>query len=239
MNVKDIIIKPITAKSANEFIKQNHYSGKIVNNSQLHLGAFFKNRLGGVLQFGPSMMKDLIKKLVKNTGWNEFIELNRMAFADWMPKNSESRSIAVCIKIIKKNYPHIKWIISFADGCQCGDGTIYRASGFALTGIKKNSQLAINPKTGEVQHKISAYHRGEEYQHAGWKKLSGFQLRYIYFIDRKARDRLTVPILPFSEIQRRGASMYKGKPRASSAEAARLAVQPGGGGSSPTDAHQV
>jgi hypothetical protein len=41
------------------------------------------------------------------------------------------------IKTIKKNAPHIKWIISFADGTMCGDGTIYRASGFQLVKVSK------------------------------------------------------------------------------------------------------
>jgi len=44
----------------------------------------------------------------------------------------------------------------------------------------------------------------------GGATVPGFQLRYIYFLDPTAKDRLTVPILPFSEIERRGAGMYKG-----------------------------
>jgi hypothetical protein len=39
--------------------------------------------------------------------------------------------------------------VSFADGTQCGDGTIYRASGFVLTGIKENDQIWQAP-SGEV-----------------------------------------------------------------------------------------
>ena len=46
---------------------------------------------------------------------------------------------------------------------------------------------------------------------AGGKILTGYQLRYIYFIDKTARDRLTVPIIPFSEIDKYGAGMYKGE----------------------------
>lgn len=42
------------------------------------------------------------------------------------------------------------------------------------------------------------------------KILKGFQLRYIYFIDKKYKDRLTVPIIPFSKIDEIGAGMYKG-----------------------------
>lgn len=39
----------------------------------------------------------------------------------------------------------------------------------------------------------------------------GFQLRYVYFMGPKWRKRLTVPELPFSEIDRRGTGMYKGE----------------------------
>jgi len=55
-----------------------------------------------------------------------------------------------------------------------------------------------------------------------------------YFLDPTARERLTVPILPFSEIDRRGAGMYRGKPRVRSADSGTPGIQPGGGGANPT-----
>ena len=61
-----------------------------------------------------------------------------MAFDEYLPKNSESRCFAIAIKMIKKNTPHIKWVISFSDATQCGDGAIYRASGFYLTAIRES-----------------------------------------------------------------------------------------------------
>lgn len=36
-------------------------------------------------------------------------------------------------------------------------------------------------------------------------------LRYIYFLDKKWRKRLNVPILPYSEIDKMGAGMYLGE----------------------------
>lgn len=134
-SAKDIIIKPIKSQDANRIIRQLHYSHKVVPNSQLHFGVFLDNKCGGALSFGPSMRKDLIISLVKGTRWNEFIELNRMALSDWMPKNSGSRVLSVCMKLIKKHYPYIKWVVSFADGTQCGHGTQYQAAGFVLTQI--------------------------------------------------------------------------------------------------------
>ena len=46
---------------------------------------------------------------------------------------------------------------------------------------------------------------------AGGTLLSGYQLRYIYFIDKAKRKDLTVPEIPFSKIDEMGAGMYKGE----------------------------
>jgi len=207
--VKDIEVKVIPSKIANSFIQKHHYSGKVVPNSSLHFGAFLDGKLHGVMSYGASINKKGTMNLVAGTGWNEFLELNRMAFDDYLPKNSESRCIGVSLRLIKKNAPHIKWVISFADGTQCGDGAIYRASNFVLTDIRKNDALRINPETGEKVHTITAYHAMNK-DFKNWKPLDGYQLRYIYFIDKDMRKNLTVPEIPFSEIAKQGATMYKG-----------------------------
>lgn len=228
----DVELRVIPSKIANAFIRKHHYSGKVVNNSSLHFGAFLDGRLHGVMSYGPSLDKSKMLGLVEGTGWNEFIELNRMAFDDVLPRNSESRCIALSIKLIKKHAPHIKWIVSFADGTSCGDGTIYRASNFVLTAIKENYNLCQLPN-GEKIHKMTLESNptsprkelgGRSYYDVtggkfDFKKyievtnaeiLQGFQLRYIYFVDKKARKKLTVPELPYSMINEMGAGMYKG-----------------------------
>lgn len=50
-----------------------------------------------------------------------------------------------------------------------------------------------------------------EWKKLGAKYIEGFQLRYIYFIDKTYRRRLTVPEIPFSKIDEVGAGMYKGE----------------------------
>ncbi len=231
---KNIQIRVIPSKLGNEFIRANHYSGKVVPNSQLHFGAFYKGTLHGVMSFGPSINKKGTINLVKDTRWNEFIELNRMALDDVLPRNSESRCIAISIKLIKKNAPHVKWIISFADATQCGDGTIYRASNFYIVGIAENTSLRINPETGTPMHIINAHHKKIPSKIFNqWSALNGFQIKYIYFIDKKKIKDLTVPILPFSKIKEMGASMYKG---ASGVNSSTSSNQDEGGGAVPTDA---
>tara|TARA_R110000787_G_scaffold39062_3_gene98074 strand:- start:383 stop:1123 length:741 start_codon:yes stop_codon:yes gene_type:complete len=233
---KDIIIKPIGASDARRLVKRLHYSGKVVQNSSLHLGVFMGDKCQGVMQFGSCINKKGTMNLVKDTGWNEFIELNRMAFSDALPRNSESRAIGIAMRLIKKNYPHIKWVISFADGTQCGDGTIYRASGFSLVGIAKNTALRVNPDTGEAMHVIQAHHLKMSKRFRSWKAFEGYQLKYVFFIDKKCKEKLTLPELPFSTIDEMGAGMYKGIKRVTKATSG---VQLESGGAIPTNTLQT
>lgn len=310
MGAKDIQIAPISASAANRLIKKLHYSGKVVTNSKLHLGVFLDGRCLGALSFGPSLDKRKLIGLVTGTKWNEFIELNRMALSDELPRNGESRALAVSMRLIRKNYPGLKWVISFADGCLCGDGTIYRAAGFSLTGVKSNKQIFVFPEPEEmdsaplieaglsareiatlrewltyikrgggpislhlhsgkflpfpsernkpIEHKMTVEDRpavvhkmtlegapsahrlsGEGrnrpctplssvkeimrkvthgktsastlFKLMGGRPAPGFQLRYIYFLDKSARERLTVPEIPYSSISDAGARMYRGE----------------------------
>ena len=214
---KEIIVKVIPSKVAIPFVKKYHYSGKVKQNSSLHFGCFLDGKLHGVMSYGSSNDKGKMLGLVENTNWNDYLELNRMAFDDYLPKYSESRCIAITIKLIKKNAPHIKWILSFSDANLCGDGTIYRASGFQLIGVSKNTSTYQLPNGEVVCSLTSSAHRTKEsngksgtswIKDNGGIKLDGFQIRYIYLLDKSCK--ITVPILPFSKIDELGAGMYKG-----------------------------
>lgn len=212
------------------------------------------------MSFGPSLDKKKVVGLVRNTPFNDFLELNRMAFSDLLPRNSESRCISVAMRLIKKHYPNIKWIVSFADGCQCGDGTIYRASGFVLTDIRENHNLCKLPN-GETIHKMTlesnptqsrAELNGKSYAEFNNGKnnfgnyvkfvkgevITGYQLRYIYFIDKSKIKDLTVPIMPFSDIDKYGARMYKGVKYAGVAQEQSGNIPVEDGGATPTHSLQ-
>ena len=223
---KEIIVKVIPAKIANEFVKKHHYSGKMAATGLICFGAFLDNKIIGVAQWGRPINKYLHLHIVQNTKWNDFLELNRLVCIDDTPKNIESRFIKICLMLIKKNAPQIKWVMSFADATQCGDGAIYRASGFMLTNINDSKQLYELPN-GETLHLMglqggqhgalrkkmleSGYGNAKKFmiEVLKGKPLEGKQLKYIYLIDKTCK--ITVPILPFSMIDKMGAGMYKGK----------------------------
>jgi len=53
------------------------------------------------------------------------------------------------------------------------------------------------------------YNFNQYVEHVNGKILVGYQLRYIYLIDKTCQ--ITVPVLPFSKIDEMGAGMYKGE----------------------------
>lgn len=230
---REVRVEPISGRDASRLVKRIHYSGKVVRNSQLHLGVFLRGRLEGAMQFGPSLDKRKMLGLVRGTRFNGFLELNRLAFSERLPRNSESRALSIAMKLIRKHYPHIEWVISFADGTQCGDGTIYRAAGFLLTSIKRSEHLARLPD-GRIVHDMTLKSSpmakrpelgGRSYfdvtggrydfrsyvQAAGAEIVPGFQLRYIYPLAPGVRERLQCEVLPYSTIAEYGASMYRGE----------------------------
>ena len=133
-----------------------------------------------------------------------------MAFSDVLPRNSESRALGVALRMIRKTYPHIEWVVSFSDACQCGDGAIYRASGYNLTGDQARDKGVLRFPGRHPSAKMSQVTRqgrlellcptgGGKWSGSG-EALPGFMMRYLYFLNPAARARLTVPEVPFSRI---------------------------------------
>jgi len=228
-SAKDIVVKPIQPQIAKEMVIRGHYSHKVAPSSCLNFGVFWKGKLEGVLQYGHPIDKRKSLTLVRDTEWNGFLELNRMYMSPVLPKNTESRALAVTLRMIRKNLPHVKWVVSYADGTQAGSGTIYRASGFVLTGVRKNQTILYVPSMDECFAKLSFTHNkafkvyerikqetGVDVREVmggaasvdkvikalGAVILQGYQVRYLYFLDAAYRAKMNVPELPYNELKK-------------------------------------
>lgn len=251
-SAKDLEVRPIARSTADALVRRVHYSGSVVQNSQVSLGVFIGGHLHGAMQFGPPLDRRKILPLVHGATWESVIELNRMAFDEALPRNSESRALGVAFRMFRAKAPQVTWCVSFADGCQCGDGTVYRASGFVLTGIKENGQIIRRPD-GELATAKSLTTVGfrvreewaaalgiriggaaalEPFLRAGCEPLPGYQLRYIRFLDPTVAPRLAVPVIPFDKIPD-AARMYRGQ---RAGRETGQGDQPGQGGADPTPA---
>ena len=123
-------IQPRTAAIAYE---QWHYLNDQGFISQINFGAYFNQNLEGAISYGPPNATDLAGYWDSNTQ-KDWFEIKRLALSPKCPKNSESRFIAITIKMLKKIAP-VKGIVTYADSAQGHDGTIYKASGFRPLGL--------------------------------------------------------------------------------------------------------
>ena len=191
----DFYIKEIPRDLANEVIQSNHYSKKYFNNSYIHIGLFINNDVRGCLQYGHLMNNNSVSNIVRGTKNGNAIELNRMWIDDDVGKYPESRAISYSLKYIRRKYPKIKWIQSFADERCGGFGIVYQACSFSYYGEHLSEFYEYE---GEYYHKTMFTNLGRSGSHSikarrmranknKAKKIKLRQFRYIKFLDQTER----------------------------------------------------
>lgn len=103
----------------------------------------------GVVLFGSGANNNLAKKF--NLKQGECIELVRMALNG--KQKLSSKVMAIALKLVNKNIPLCKLVISFADPEQGHLGVIYQATNWNYIGTSVAQREVIDPKTGEEMHK--------------------------------------------------------------------------------------
>lgn len=196
-------VMEVCRDSANELVAKNHYSRKFYSASYIHLGLYVGKQIRGVLQFGYAMNPQSMAGVVEGTKIDEYLELNRMWIDDDMPRNSESKAISYSIKFIRRKYPKVAWIQSFADE-RCGRfGVVYQAASFLycgehlstfweLDGVWYHNTL-MTAKQGK-QGKAGDYLQSRASEA---KKHEFRQFRYVKPLKNWASRRLLLPVLPY------------------------------------------
>lgn len=151
-NLGTLVMRKIEFQVAKDMIVKNHYSKKWNTSfGKINIGMFKENKLLGVAVFG-NLMNTKSYKNISDYGKNSVLELNRLWIDDELGKNAETILISSSFKIIKIDFPNVRFIQSFADG-RLGCGTIYKASNFKYFGYEE-TLFFEDLETGEVFHKI-------------------------------------------------------------------------------------
>ena len=192
---ENFYIKEVDRNLANDIIVKNHYSKKFYNATYIHLGLFYNDVLMGVLQYGYAMNPASCGSVVKGTKKDEYLELNRMWLSDDLDnyiKYAESQAISMSLKYIRRKYPKIKWIQSFADERCGGYGIVYQACSFSYYGehesvfweldgeVYHNSLMTRNPNLSKSAKRLQ-----DNKENA--KSYSLRQFRYIKFLDQREK----------------------------------------------------
>ena len=201
----EFYVKQIERKLANDLVVKNHYSGKFYNATYIHLGLFVNEEIKGVLQYGYAMNPVSCGNVVSGTKKNEYLELNRMWIEDNVGKYPESRAISYSIKYIKRKYPKIKWIQSFADERCGGFGIVYQACSFNYFGEHKSDFWELD---GIVYHNIQMTVSKKSKRYGGEAKylqenknratrMNLRQFRYIKFLDQREKKKCLLKEQPY------------------------------------------
>lgn len=198
---EELAVQVIPSATAKALIKANHYSKKVVNNSYVHLGVHWHEALSGCLQFGYLKNPACAGSIVEGTTSRQCLELNRMWLSDDLPHGIASKVLSYSIKYIRRAYPEVQWIQSFADERCNKFGLVYQAANFSYCGEHKTPFYKLDGEWYHVQAATqknskgrplgphTAYYQFQQRMHEA-ERHTFRQFRYIYFLTDDARRRL-------------------------------------------------
>ena len=208
---KDLLVGSLPARVARRLCEEKHYLKSYPAGSLVNVGIFANHTLVGVAVIGVGPFN--IHRLFLDANPEEVLCLSRLWLDDRCGRNSESRVLGIICRSLRRWQTSIKAIIAYSDPTAGHDGTIYRAAGFAYLGTSEAMPLYRLPD-GRVHHSRSLGHSFGTHSLAHFK-ARGIEVRpvpqapkfiYVALIDSTWRDRLTRPVLPYSEVEAGNAS---------------------------------
>ena len=192
---------PLPIGVAKALLVRMHYLHSLPGGTCLAFGTFVGNRLLGALTWGVGPTN--AHRLVEGATRDDCLTLTRLWLSDELPRNSESRTLGVAVRALRR-HTSVKFIISYADPSQGHVGTIYQASNWLYIGLSKATPL-YDIGDGIARHSRSLSHAygSHSIKHfarygVDVKKVpQAAKHRYVYFLDPSFRHRLNVSVLPY------------------------------------------
>jgi len=198
-------LREIPRNIGNEYIKRYHYTHKVCTGTKWTLGVIINGEIKGIIQLGTGVQPKATEQWVKGTNKGEWVELNRNWLAEDLPHNSESKVMGLMFQWLRVNQPHIKWVVTFANGAAGHVGIQYQASNWIYTGYNKVGGFWVT-KEGKMIHSLTLYSKGfkdvkretlESIYGKPLYRVVGGQFRYFYFIHKGERKNLILNELPY------------------------------------------
>lgn len=130
MQLNEIEFREITRDETKEILLNYHYLQRMPPLS-VAFGAFYLDKLVGVMTFGKPPSNPLCKGVAGERFSSNVYELNRLYTFEDTPRNLESKFISYALKQLKNR----NWIvISYADESMGHSGYVYQATNWFYTG---------------------------------------------------------------------------------------------------------
>lgn len=219
-------------KAAKHAVMRWHYSRAMPAFKLLRIGVWELGRFVGAILYGVGANRHIARPFgLRDT---QVCELVRVALAPGR-KYPTSKCVAISLRMLRRQSPGLRLVVSYADAGQEHVGTIYQATNWFFLGAATQPYLKVR---GKVEHPRTLYDRyGRGGQSLPWLRANvdpnaqrvkmPAKLKYVMPLDRQMRERLEPLAQP-----------YVKKSSVESIAGDAPAFQAGEGGSTPTSALQ-
>lgn len=179
-----------------------HYSGTVPASRLVKIGVWEEGRFVGVIVFGIGCGHITVGSKYGLARTHQMAELTRVALRDHI--SPVTRMIAVALRMLKRQSPGIRLVISFADERAQGHlGKIYQAGNWVYAGVFEGK--GSYKVRGKIMHARSVYSRGWV-QQVRWLRdhvdpdtveVATRKHRYLMPLDAEMRLRIAPMALPY------------------------------------------
>jgi len=211
-DISKIVIEPTNKDVVYNIIAKKHYANTWTASSNIYAiyydsgeHQFFSGKelkLIGCVLYGNPVGFRVVKSIADELTDTDVLELKRLWIEDGYGKNIESYVISQTLKMLKKDSPQTKVVISYADPGANHKGIIYRASNWLYQGNEIGAADAYMYRYPNTDNWLSDRAIGEQLGTNGLKgvldKIPDMEYkkklrkhRYIYFLcSKKEKKRL-------------------------------------------------
>ena len=189
-------------EAAKHAIMRWHYSRQLPKSKLVKIGVWEDDKFRGAIIYGLGANRHIARPFgLKST---EVAELVRVALAPGRA-HPTSQCVAISLKLLRRQSPGLKLVVSYADSGQGHAGTIYQATNWIFLGGSEQSYIKV---LGKVEHPRSLYDRyGRNGQSIPWLRQNidpradrvpmPPKWKYVYAFDKPLRRKLEALAQPY------------------------------------------
>ena len=189
-------------EAARHAVMRWHYSRTMPTAKLVRIGVWEEKKFSGAILYGIGANRHLARPYGLEA--TEVCELVRVALAP-ARMHPTSQCVAVSLKLLKRQSPGLRLVVSFADLGQGHIGTVYQAGGWLYLGTSDQSYFKVRSR---VVHPRTLYDRhGRGGQSVAWLREHvdpnaervpmAPKLRYVMPLDKALRRELAPKTLPY------------------------------------------
>lgn len=199
--VREMMVGPVSASDVSEFCGRYHYTG-LGNNAHWRYGLWSGVVLLGVVAYNLPTRSTCVSVFGEEHLAHVW-HMTRLVLPDAVPHNAESRLIGGSLALIRREYPHVWAVVTYAATDVGHLGYVYQATNAIYTGLGGHLRYWTDATGSRRAEHLGGVTVGTREIEAGWTRhVGGLKHRYVYILgsrtQRKARRALLkYDVLPY------------------------------------------